>query len=139
MKITPAMLHDVKSKYFHTYIYFFTPDHSLEQIRYRLELLSHIGMMFNKGEGFTAESCGLNGQSISFMAGDADACGFPHNLPFSRVTQEKVTIHIKMMTCFGTEEIEKEVHRWIYRMEWTSEEIAEFVQAVYEDLGIVRR
>lgn len=133
MRITPEMLHDVKSKYHLSYVYFFTPDHSLEQIRYRLELLSHIGMMFNKGEGFTAESCGLDGQNISIMAGDADAT---HNLPFSRMMQEKVTIHIKLSRSL---EIEKEVPRWIYRMEWWSEEVAEFVNAVYADLGIVRR
>lgn len=139
MKITPAMLHDINSKYSHTYIYFFTPDKSLNQIRYRLELLSHIGMMFDKGDGFTAESCGLDGQNISLMACASDNRTFFGKLPFTCVTQEKVTIHIKMMTCFGTEEIEKEVPRWIYRMEWTSEEIAEFIQAVYEDLGIVRR
>ena len=136
MKITPEMLHDVKSKYHLPYVYFFSPDHSLEQIRYRLELLSHIGMMFNKGEGFTAESCGLDGVNISIMAGDADAT---HNLPFTRMMQEKVTIHINMLTYFGREEVEKEVPRWIYRMEWWSEEVAEFVRAVYEDLGIVRR
>lgn len=139
MRITPEMLHDVKSKYHLPYVYFFTPDHSLEQIRYRLELLSHIGMMFNKGEGFTAESCGLDGQNISIMAGDADAYNFPHNLPFSRMMQEKVTIHIHEMLSCGTREIEKEVPRWIYRVEWWSEEIAEFVNAVYTDLGIVRR
>ena len=136
MKITPAMLHDINSKYFHTYIYFFTPDKSLNQIRYRLELLSHIGMMFDKGDTFTAESCGLDGQNISLMASDANPCGFPPHFPFTRLTQEKVTIWIRMSTDF---EIMKEVPRWIYRMDWTSEEVAEFVRAVYEDLGIVRR
>ena len=139
MKITPAMLHDRNSKYFTTYIYYFTSDKPLNQLRYRLELLSHIGMMLDKGDTFTAESCGLNGQSISIMARDNDDSAFFNKLPFTRVEQEKVTIHINMLTYFGREEIEKEVPRWIYRMDWTSEEVAEFVRAVYEDLGIVRR
>ena len=136
MKITPAMLHDRTSKYFTTYIYYFTSDKPLNQLRYRLELLSHIGMMFDKGDTFTAENSGFDGRNISCMASDVNPCDFTSNLPFTCVEQEKVTIWIRMSTDF---EIEKEVPRWIYRMNWTSEEVAEFVRAVYEDLGIVRR